>query len=216
LDDIKFNAVSPSRLPENDTEVHFNILDSLCPMLSNPCNPLEQSLIERILTSLKPALNQYHGYYDAREQTSNGHGKIEKIARCWGKSGRRRSINAASIEDSIKLFNDSFLIRQKVGEGGFGRVYRVLETNAGTDSHEDSREPLALKLQIPPSAWEFYIIRKLHEKVPPPLIDSIITAKSLYYYKDESYMLTEFCHHGSILDAVNKVKKLNTSMDEIL
>lgn len=191
---------------EKVKEPHSN---GLYPIVSNPCNPLELKLIDHILDSLKPPLNQYPGLYYVRDQVSNHRSKIEKLSRCSGKSDRR---NSANSEVPIKLLDDSYLVRQKVGEGSFGKVYRVLDVN----SDSESQKSRALKLQIPPSAWEFYIIRKLHERITSPVINSIITAHSLYYFKDESYLLEEYCNNGSILDVVNASKKSNTAMDELV
>ncbi|CAG8521237.1 6112_t:CDS:2 [Diversispora eburnea] len=212
LNEIKVIVDSTSNLIEKEEakESHSDALEFLYPMISNPCNPLDSRLIDQVLNSLKPPLNQFPGLYYARDQISNNHGKIEKLARCGVKSDRRHSTNS---EVPIELFNDSFLIRQKVGEGGFGKIYHVLDMNKDL---EDSQKSRVLKLQMPPSAWEFYIIRKLHEKIASPMIDSIITVHSLYYFKDESYLLEEYCNHGSILDIVNASKKSNTVMDEIL
>ncbi|RIB13826.1 Mad3/BUB1 homology region 1-domain-containing protein [Gigaspora rosea] len=183
---------------------------------SNPCNPLEIRLIDQILSSLNPSLLQYPGFYDMRGEYSNNHTKLERIARNWDKNCRRRTSNATNLDEPIRLFNDSFLIRQKIGEGAYGKVYRVLDMKFVTESHKDPRASHALKLQIPSTAWEFYIIRKLHERIISPAINSIITAHSLYYYKDESYLLTELCSHGTIVDAVNIAKRENSTMDEIL
>ncbi|CAG8804116.1 33969_t:CDS:2 [Gigaspora margarita] len=188
----------------------------LFPVPSNPCNPLEFRLIDQILSSLNPSLLQYPGFYDMRGKYSNNQNKLERIARNWDKNCRRRTSNSTNLDEPIKLFNDSFLIRQKIGEGAYGRVYRVLDMKFVTESHKDPRASHALKLQTPSTAWEFYIIRKLHERIISPAINSIITAHSLYYYKDESYLLTELCSHGTIVDAINIAKRENSTMDEIL
>ncbi|CAG8546661.1 10350_t:CDS:2 [Racocetra fulgida] len=188
----------------------------LFPVPSNPCNPLDTRLIDQILSSLNPSLVQYSGFYDLRGECSNNHAKLERIARNWDKNCRRRSSSATNLDEPIRLFNDSFLIRQKIGEGAYGKVYRVLDLKFVSESHKDPRASRALKLQMPSTAWEFYIIRKLHERISSPTINSIITAHSLYYYKDESYLLTELCSHGTIVDAINTAKRENSTMDEIL
>ncbi|CAG8811461.1 29373_t:CDS:1, partial [Racocetra persica] len=188
----------------------------LFPVPSNPCNPLDTRLINQILSSLNPSLVQYSGFYDLRGECSNNHAKLERIARNWDKNCRRRTSNATNLDEPIRLLYDSFLIRQKIGEGAYGKVYRVLDLKFVSENHKDPRASRALKLQVPSTAWEFYIIRKLHERISSPTINSIITAHSLYYYKDESYLLTELCSHGTIVDAINTAKRENSTMDEIL
>ncbi|GES85253.1 hypothetical protein RCL_jg18070.t1 [Rhizophagus clarus] len=186
------------------------------PKLSNPCNPIDPKVIEQILAALQPPLNHYKGFYDARKQDCNNGSKIEKIARCWDTQGRQCAINPVNIEEPIIFFNDSFLIRQKIGEGGFGKVYLVLDTKDYAVNQNEKKSLRALKNEIPSSALEFYIIRKLHERTNPPTVDSIISVHSLYCYKNESYMVMEFGHQGTILDAVNQAKRENTQLDELL
>ena len=51
----------------------------LFPIPLNPCKPLNQNLIDRILNSLNNLLNDYPEYYDLRNQNSNQHKKILQI-----------------------------------------------------------------------------------------------------------------------------------------
>ncbi|CAG8758792.1 20278_t:CDS:2, partial [Dentiscutata erythropus] len=213
---LDLGSVIETPKPKNLEQSLFTKPPQLFPVSSNPCNPLETRLVDQFLSSLNPSLLQYPGFYDMRGEYSNNHAKLERIARNWDKNCRRRISNATNLDEPIRLFNDSFLIRQKIGEGAYGKVYRVLDMKFMTECHKDSRVSRALKLQIPSTAWEFYIIRKLHERIISPTINSIITAHSLYYYKDESYLLTELCSHGTIVDAINTAKRENSTMDEIL
>ncbi|CAG8626740.1 2473_t:CDS:1, partial [Scutellospora calospora] len=208
----EYRSNSNTSLYQSEECTTSNILSMMFPMPSNPCNPLETRLINQILSSLNPSLVQYPGFHDMQSESSNNHAKLERIARNW----RRRTSSAINLDEPIRLFNDSFLIRQKIGEGAYGKVYRVLDMNIATENNKYPQASRALKLQIPSTAWEFYIIRKLHERIISPTIDSIITAHSLYYYKDESYLVTELCYHGTIVDAINTAKRENSTMDEIL
>ncbi|CAB4445658.1 unnamed protein product [Rhizophagus irregularis] len=215
VDDIKLDLASPMKLTAVDHE--SNMLEPPAfPKLSNPCNPIDPKVIEQILAALQPPLNHYKGFYDARKQTCNNGSKIEKLARCWDTQGRRCTNVSVNIEEPVTFFNDSFLIRQKIGEGGFGKVYLVLDTEDYAVNQNEKKSSRALKSETPSSALEFYIIRKLQERINSPTIDSIISVHSLYYYKNESYMVMEFVHQGTILDAVNRAKRENTQLDELL
>ncbi|CAG8610442.1 16718_t:CDS:2 [Funneliformis mosseae] len=209
--DTRADSMSPIEITEDDP-----LESQTFPKLSNPCNPLDRKVIEQFLAAIQPPVNRYKGFYDARSHTFNHGLKIEEIARSW-KVQSRRGTNALVNDDKpVIFFNDSFLIRQKVDEGGYGKIYRVLDMKDFAGDQDEKKSSRALKIETPSSAWEFYIIRQLQERIISPTIDSIISVHSLYRYKDESYMVMEFCHQGTILDAINKAKKDNSQMDELL
>ncbi|CAI2174175.1 216_t:CDS:2 [Funneliformis geosporum] len=209
--DTRADSVSPIECIEEDS-----LESPTFTQLSNPCNPLDRKVIEQILVAIRPPVNRYKGFYDAQLQTFNHGSKIEEIARSWNVQSRRGTSILINGDKPVIFFNDSFLINQKIDEGGYGKIYRVLDTNDFADDQDEKKSSRALKIETPSSAWEFYIIRQLQERIISPTIDSIISVYSLYCYKDESYMVMEFCHQGTILDAINKAKKDNSQLDELL
>nr|CAG8508929.1 13756_t:CDS:2 [Entrophospora candida] len=236
-----FNLItSPSLKNFNEKKVNTNKL-LLSPIPSNPCKPLNQNLIENILNSLNNFLNDYPEYHDLRNQNSNQHEKILRILR-QNKPQSRHAINnindntttigcySSEIDDnSIQILDKTFIVCNKIGEGSYGKVYRVLDKkkfiesgiNINNKKNNNVNASIALKIQIPPSSWEFYIIKQLHQRLlsttaAVTTVNSIIKVFSLCYYKNESYLLTEYCNHGSLLDLINNLKKDNSQIDEIL
>ncbi|CAJ0913565.1 1944_t:CDS:2 [Entrophospora sp. SA101] len=236
-----FNLItSPSLKNFNEKKVNTNKL-LLFPIPSNPCKPLNQNLIEKILNSLNNFLNDYPEYHDLRNQNSNQHEKILRILR-QNKPQSRHAINnindnttttgcySSEIDDnSIQILDKTFIVCNKIGEGSYGKVYRVLDKkkfiesgiNINNKKNNNVNASIALKIQIPPSSWEFYIIKQLHQRLlsttaAVTTVNSIIKVFSLCYYKNESYLLTEYCNHGSLLDLINNLKKDNSQIDEIL
>ncbi|KAF9978177.1 hypothetical protein BGZ73_003558 [Actinomortierella ambigua] len=80
----------------------------------------------------------------------------------------------------------------------------------------------ALKLERPGNPWEFYILSQIHKRFQASgllrIRGSVIQPQSFYRFKDESYLIMEYCSHGTLLDAINVCRKRTTSgaMDESL
>ncbi|KYQ90213.1 putative protein serine/threonine kinase [Tieghemostelium lacteum] len=59
-----------------------------------------------------------------------------------------------------------------------------------------------MKLQDPPSIWEFYISSQIKQKMASDQLLHYNDIKSLFYFSDRSIMLTDYLENGSIYDLV--------------
>ncbi|CAG8435429.1 9138_t:CDS:2 [Ambispora gerdemannii] len=203
--------------------LHFQAFNSLP---GNLCNPMDPEIRNNFFSELNPPLSSYNGFYDHKSLEFNGSEKVNNCATNWINNSRRRNSTMIDSDYTLNLLGDAFEIRQKLGEGGFAKVYCMIDKKSlnkpiGNEIHQSSNcnnKPAfrALKLQRPPDAWEFYILHQLHKRVSAATINSFISAYSLYLFKDESYMVMEYLEHGTIIDVVNTVTKENTTMDELL
>jgi checkpoint serine/threonine-protein kinase len=176
---IKFDLASPIKSTEGNYDSDA-LAPPVFPRLSNPCNPIDPKVIEQFLAAVRPPVSHYKGFYDARKQTFDNGSKIEKISRCWETQGRRSTNVSVNVEEPIIFFNDSFFIRQKVAEGGYGNVYLVIDRKDFAVNQNEKKSSRALKKEMPSNVWEFYIVRQLQERINSPAIDSIISVHSLY------------------------------------
>ncbi|KAG9288280.1 hypothetical protein G9A89_021311 [Geosiphon pyriformis] len=213
---------------ESETTLLSSITPGLGSLAEKLCNPMDFHLRGHILGSLNPSLQTYAGFYDDHKSEKNGLEGISRYVRNCVAPSRRRTFNGSEPNYAIQLFEDLYIIKRKIGEGGFGKVYCALHKNKSVLEIDDWHEPYhnltssesnslcALKIQSPPDAWEFYVIHQLRGRISAPIIDSFISVNSLYYYKDESYMVGEYLQNGTILDVINAVTNERTNMDELL
>ncbi|KAG8899615.1 hypothetical protein FRB99_006535, partial [Tulasnella sp. 403] len=137
-----------------------------------------------------------------------------KLRRFGAKKQRTSSQNrrtSASVETlSLTLAEDKFEIYEKLGEGGFGAVF-LARCGGGATDEVDEDAFLALKAVKPCQLWEWTILVRLRECMPPETLPSIITPQALYAFSDESYLLLDHCRHGTLLDCVNKASGTDLS-----
>lgn len=107
------------------------------------------------------------------------------------------------------MANDVFSVREKLGEGGYGAVFRVAELleDMETEDEDEAVSQLALKVESPTNVWEYFILDRLHARLPSRTRQSIVKAHRLYAYKDESHLLIDYCDQGTLLDAVNHAQE---------
>lgn len=157
------------------------------------------------------------------------------MARSRRKASTPGSANRSSLAHDealweLTLDSDNFVVREKLGEGGYGAVFRVAELTDGlfNDDSDDAEgaatTQIALKVETPPNIWEFHIINTIQHRLPERTRASIVKPHRLYAFQDESYMLLDYCDQGSLLDAVNHAHdagigpagSVSTGMDELL
>lgn len=155
---------------------------------------------------------------------------LQRTAKSRRKSASANHTRSSAVHEEaswqLDLHHDVFSVREKLGEGGFGSVYRVAELldDLADDDDEDLHMQTALKIESPPSMWEFYILNTLHSRLPERTKLSIIKAHRLYAFKDETYLLLDYCDQGSLLDAVNHAHdagigpsgSVSTGLEEVL
>jgi checkpoint serine/threonine-protein kinase len=195
------------------------------------CDPLLPEQISDILNTSSTPLTSIEGFRDHRNQTSSKLGALQRIAQSRRKSSHNASHSRASAAHEetawqLELDQDVFSVREKLGEGGFGSVFRVAELleDVAEDDDEDNMKQTALKIESPPNLWEFYIITLLHNRLPERTRGSVVQAYRLYAFQDESHLLLDYCDQGSLLDAVNHAHDagigpagtVSTGLEEVL
>ncbi|KAH8118050.1 hypothetical protein DFH11DRAFT_874089 [Phellopilus nigrolimitatus] len=202
---------------------------------SNPCNPSDPHIVNTLL-SLIPLEPEFH---DLRAEVSGQFDSLQKFAskRASQLSGRRSSSRASDGAESLRvhLYDRHFKVIGKLGEGGFGAVFKAKAVSArlqsddeGVDSDEEDDDDdddeanfFALKVVKPRNIWEYHILRRVHSTLASPLRSSIINPHALYAYRDESFLVLDLCNQGTLLDMVNHagdagVLQQGACLDELL
>jgi checkpoint serine/threonine-protein kinase len=183
------------------------------------CNPVDEVIRQTILTQIQPPLDSYRGYHDRRGTTFGKGADIRKYCKAMkGKGEKTMSVSqppTLSFEGSTR----QYCVRRELGKGAFAPVYLV--EKSATDDEEEQKEdkPVrmgegefgvkrqdqeAIKMEDPPSPWEFYMIRQAKRRlgVSRPS-ESIVDAYEMHLFDDECYLIEEFRNQGTLLDSVN-------------
>lgn len=176
-----------------------------------PCDPLTGWLIERFTTETTQPLTDLPGFYDYRTTRARKLDSLQKTARGRRRSGGAYSSRSSSAHEdgpawTLEIGSDAFSVREKLGEGGYGAVFRVAELAEDADAtieNEGEERQTALKVEAPANIWEFYALHLLHARLDERTRRSLVRAHRLYAYSDESHLLLEYCDQGSLLGAVN-------------
>jgi checkpoint serine/threonine-protein kinase len=202
------------------------------------CNPVDESMRAMIYNKLHPPLKSYEGYYEYSSIVSGKASEIKKFTKAMAK---RDGGLIGSIPDTPLLEfvtgqgGSSYTVRRELGKGAYAPVYLV-ENNTVGDAEDELEEGAldtsefnqivcgrkrleALKMEHPPSAWEFYMLKQAHIRLRDHrAAESIVRAYEMHQFKDEGFLLIEYRDQGTILDLVNiaKTKSEPGVMDEIL
>jgi checkpoint serine/threonine-protein kinase len=152
---------------------------------------------------------------DLRPATANQLGKLQKKFKTRGRTngdtpkGSHKSTSGSGEVFALDLDGDRYNISSKLGEGGFGAVFLatdVAEFQRLEDGGEDAEalSKVAVKVVKPAMVWESYALDLIHQNVDPFILPSIINPHNLYIYEDESYLVLDYSHHGTLLEAVNR------------
>ena len=169
----------------------------------------------RTLSEILALLEVPPTHRDLRPDSAN---RLDKLQKCL-KSRERTSGNTSkgshkSTASSDEVFDlnldgDHYDISSKLGEGGFGAVFLATDVAAfqrledeGQDAETLSK--VAIKVVKPAMVWESYALDLIRENVDPFVLPSIIKPHTLYIYGDESYLVLDYSHHGTLLEAVNR------------
>ncbi|EMC95922.1 hypothetical protein BAUCODRAFT_71631 [Baudoinia panamericana UAMH 10762] len=206
------------------------------------CNPMDPVLRHSILAQAKPALTSYEGYHEHLQQTLGRTAEIKKYIKTVSKASRG-SVSIDKTAQTLALppmlsfagAEGTYTVKRELGAGTFAPVYLVensaaapteLEVNdenrppsrVGKHTHRKHLE--AVKMEDPPNAWEFYIIRQSHRRLGiTRAADSIVRAHELHLYHDECFLVEEYRDQGTLLDLVNLARVDSASgagMDEII
>lgn len=210
------------------------------------CNPMDPQLRQTILSKIKPALSTYEGYHEHLDISSARTAEIKKYVKTLAKASRS-SVNLDKTAATLSLppmldlsgGDGTYTIKRQLGEGTFAPVYLVensaamaaeqaSEDDNDADRHSSSRigksthrRPLeAIKMEDPPNAWEFYILRQAHRRlgITRPA-QSIVRTHEMHLFRDECFLLEEYREQGTLLDLVNLARAENSGsggLDEVM
>ncbi|CEN62000.1 Putative Spindle assembly checkpoint protein SLDA [Aspergillus calidoustus] len=201
------------------------------------CNPVDKSIRAKILSSMQSTLAAYPGFHAHPDAESNYAPEIQKYMKTNGKrskSGDEAAFDVPIID--LPRAERSYIIRRELGAGAYAPVYLAesidsldsdsdnesSDSNSGGSSAADTKSLTrqktprygfeAIKLEVgPPNAWEFYMIRTVHERLSrlPELArasDSVIRVHELHIFKGESILVEDYRPQGTLLDLVNLVR----------
>lgn len=190
------------------------------------CNPVDDYIREEILENMEPPLSAYPGFHDHRDEKYEKGNEIRKFIKAAKNSrsstDRDRTANLG-VPVVIRLpdVDSEYTLRRELGAGAFAPVYLVENSSpyevedeeapaamgSGTFSvaHNRRRHLEALKMEEPPTPWEFHMMRLAHTRLGPQhrATASLSTALEMHLYQDEGFLLLPFHPHGTLLDVVN-------------
>jgi checkpoint serine/threonine-protein kinase len=199
------------------------------------CNPVDESIRNFILQEVQPPLETYEGYFADTEESYSKGADIRKYTKAVSKMSKNASdktMTNLAMPPTLSFTGTerTYTVKRELGKGAFAPVYLVESTVPEDDGDENQpakmgkgkfgvkRQPLeAIKMEDPPTPWEFYIMRQAKRRlgVSRPA-DSIVSAHEMHVFKDECYLVEEFRDQGTLLDLVNLARAENGVMDEQL
>ncbi|KAK8853458.1 hypothetical protein IAR55_004165 [Kwoniella newhampshirensis] len=200
--------------PDTDAFVTASQPQSVLP---NPCNPACAEVIATLLASITPPVSALPGLVDHRGTPSRRLEGLQKHARSKvrrASTSSRNSIAGGDDSCSLDMQGKMFEILDKIGEGGFGAVFLAVDVDArraqddadSDDEDEDEKDDslVAVKVEQPCSVWEAVVLDRIHQRIDTALRSSIVRARNIYAYHDESFLVLDYSHQGTVLDIVNK------------
>ena len=199
---------------------------------SNPCNPFEPSILSTLLSRIPTDPH----FYDLRSESINTLANLERFV----KNSRKTSSGSNGVLDigtfPLTLQGHKFLVMEKLGEGGFGSVFKARDVGmrmGGEDDDDGDDEDfeddvddenasmVAIKIVKPRNVWEYHVLRRLHSTMSPSLRRSLVLPHALYAFKDESYLVLDLCPQGMLLNVINNaaaagVSQAGACLDELL
>lgn len=197
------------------------------------CNPVADDTRKTILDQIQPPLDSYDGYFADTEALSGKALEIQKYTKAVKKmknNAQDKTITNLSAPPKL-IFDGSkrtYTVKKELGKGAFAPVYLIESTPK--DEDEDApvkmrkgesglqrRSLEALKMEDPPTPWEFYIMRQAKQRLGVSRAsDSIVSAYEMHVFQDECYLIEEFRDQGTLLDLVNICRADSQLMDEQL
>ncbi|KAG2182302.1 hypothetical protein INT43_007229 [Umbelopsis isabellina] len=113
----------------------------------------------------------------------------------------------------LKLSPYSLSVTAFIAQGGNAKVFMATDMDGSVHG---------MKIESPPSAYEYCIIKSLRTALGSVASSYIVQPVSFHHYKDAGCLLMEYCSQGTLLNAVNLIRKAKmdnqstTGMDETL
>ncbi|ETS87737.1 hypothetical protein PFICI_01565 [Pestalotiopsis fici W106-1] len=202
------------------------------------CNPVDEAIRQEILRVMHPPLASYSGFFDHRDARCNRGGEIRRFSKACAKANKPGNSDRNSISNPIVLefpeVKSTYTLKRELGAGAYAPVYLVENSCPGQD-HDDEAAPVemgkgafatsqrsaqeALKMEVPPTAWEFHMMRLAATRLGPQhrATASISAAHELHLYQDEGFLFLQYHPYGTLLDVVNFFREQPSGiMDEPL
>jgi checkpoint serine/threonine-protein kinase len=191
------------------------------------CNPMDDSVRDEILANLQPPLSSYEGFFDHRDEKYEKGAEIRKSSKALSKNNRNSTDKTGNLSASVMVqFSDTttqYAIKKELGAGAFAPVYLVENSShAGADEDEEVAQAAmgrgafacahnrrsaleALKMEQPPTPWEFHMMRLAHTRLGPQhrATASLSAALEMHLYQDDGFLILPYHPHGTLLDIVN-------------
>jgi checkpoint serine/threonine-protein kinase len=196
---------------------------------------MDPALRSSIWKKLSPPLSSYEGYYDHSGIKSGKSDAVRKYIKATQKAIEKTNI-AIPAQPVIALEDGaiSYTVKSELGKGAFAPVYLV-ENNMVDEDDEDTQDLSgdvalkrsnleALKMEAPPTPWEFYMTRLSHSRLGSHRAkSSLVRVHEFHLYRDEAFLIIDYHAQGSLLDLVNLTSTPNNilstpsgTMDELL
>jgi checkpoint serine/threonine-protein kinase len=212
------------------------------------CNPVDPEIREKILKNASPPLSAYEGFFDHSDETRGEAAQLKKFVKALmkakaGGAGADKTSTNLSMPPVLKFpgTDRQYLLKRELGAGAFAPVYLLENIAEPQEADQDSdvenipvakmgrgefdvlkrRRLEALKMEDPPTAWEFYMMSLAHRRLGVSRAsESLVRAYEMHLYADECYLIEEYREQGTLLDVVNTARVENVEkggvMDEVL
>lgn len=200
----------------------------------NPCCPTDTDIINQLVAALETPLSEMRGFNDLRGRVSGQLGELQKTFKsALRRSSSNKRTSTADVSYLLQISNKQYEVQDKIGEGGFGAVFRAIDLEArdiadeASDDEEDEMAAeaaytVAVKVEQPANMWEAVILSRVRERLQEEHHPSIVNARGLHLFADESMLVLDFYSQGTLLNAVNNAASWgigatsSPGMDEIL
>ncbi|KAG8689084.1 hypothetical protein FRC09_012587 [Ceratobasidium sp. 395] len=201
-------------IPEEPSEVEQEVPGEPGGSVLPPLNPFELAIISNLISRV-PAPSSI---LDLTHTDADQLGALTKFAR--SKKGDELPITLGEA--------DEYSVAAKLGEGGFGAVFLAMYMPEDEDEDDsgfvDDDTSVAIKVVRPADRWEYTVLSRLRATLPQHLLSSVVRPRRLYLYRDESFLILDYCSQGCLLDTVNRstacgfspANTSNPGLDELL
>lgn len=198
------------------------------------CNPVDDYTRNAIFAALQPPIETYDGFFGHQEEIRNKAGEVRKFAKAASKLHKGGDKTMTSTSPPILKFPGAerqYTVRRELGAGAFAPVILLENASENEQQSESGARPgktqgrkrlEALKMEDPPTAWEFYILRQAKRRLGVSrAAESVIDVYEMHLYADECYLIEEYRDQGTLLDIINLARAEPTAsgpgvMDECL
>lgn len=213
----------------------------------NPVDPeVRQTILSQIRPPLT-SYDGYHEHLDTTSNRVPEIRKFSKAVAKKPASATDKTSSTVSLPPLLDFTGTDcvYTLKRELGAGAFAPVYLVENSEptskaappelSAEDENAAPAAPLArmgrgafastprsaleaVKMEDPPSAWEFYMIRQSHRRLGVSrAAESIVHAYEMHVFRDEGFLVEEFRGQGTLLDLVNVARaEAGGSMDELL